>query len=139
MKPEQYYHQPKRGTVIRVLCFILGVLVLSMLLVSCAKKAEQAKANPNDESGVNITSEPAQSLPGRVVQRAMGTKCEDNIKQLRMLIDIYKGDNDGKYPPTLMSIPEAARIARCPISHKDYTYDASTGQVHCTFSGHEGY
>jgi hypothetical protein len=46
---------------------------------------------------------------------------------------------DGSYPESLNSIPEAARISTCPISHQPYTYDPSTGQVHCTFQGHEGF
>jgi hypothetical protein len=86
-----------------------------------------------------VGNEP-QSLPGKVLARARGEGCESNLRQLRMLIDSAKTDNaDGKAPASLDALPEAAQIKACPQSKAPYTYDPATGEVHCTYSGHEKY
>jgi hypothetical protein len=114
----------------------LGIVLLSFALASCKHNSDPKPA----EETAHITSEPAQSIPGRAVQAGMGVQCKNNLQQLRMLIDTAKNeDEDGRYPASLANIPEATHIMECPISHKPYEYDPTTGQVHCTFPGHENF
>jgi hypothetical protein len=118
----------------------LGLLVVGMLLVSCASKKTAAPPPTADATsgGLSVTSEPAQSLPGRVVQHAMGTECKNNLDQIRQMIMIYRSDNNGENPPSLSALQcLPGKMQQCPISHTDYAYDPSTGEVHCTFPGHE--
>jgi hypothetical protein len=122
---------------------VCGLLLFAGLLASCGKKQAEAPAPaPADHytdvgGGVHIINEPAQTLPGRVVQHALGSKCQENMRQLRMLIDTSKDETTGSYPSSLASVSGADRLSQCPVSHQPYTYDPATGQVHCTFPGHE--
>ena len=124
----------KCGRGLWLLLLALGLLALCMTLSSCMKSKD------DDHPVAHITTQPAQSIPGRAMQTAMGVQCKNNLDQLRMLIGTAKSENEnGSYPPSLDSIPEASRIMSCPISHQPYVYDPMTGQVHCTFPGHEKY
>jgi hypothetical protein len=130
----------RQGMWRRVLMLALGLLLVGMLLVSCASKKVAAPPPAADETsgGAYVTSSPAQSLPGRVVQHAMGTECKNNLDQIRQMIMIYRSDNNGENPPSLSALQGLpGKMQQCPISHTDYTYDPSTGEVHCTFPGHE--
>lgn len=80
--------------------------------------------------------QPAQSLPGRVLQKAEGVECQSNLRQLRALIEAEKA-TDGATPASLANLPEAAGIGKCPVGGEEYTYDPSTGAVRCPHAGHE--
>jgi hypothetical protein len=75
-----------------------------------------------------------------VIAKAMGKgfeeKCREQIRQVRAAIETNRGD-DGKFPDSLTSISEVQKINTCPTSHQPYTYNPETGEVHCTFKGHE--
>lgn len=122
---------------------ILGALLLVVVLASCGKQKPAAEntttsSSYHDAQGITLTSEPAQSMPGRILQKAEGMGCQENLKQLRMLIENAKSESpDGKYPASLNEISGAGKISRCPVSHQEYQYDPNTGQVKCTFQGHE--
>lgn len=125
----------------RIAFVVLGLLALGV--ASCAKKGEDTSAKPDTEptaAGFNITTEPAQTLPGRVVQKSMGTECQNNLRQLRMIIDSGKSERgEGLPAASLSEVSSDPRLQQCPISHQPYTYDSSTGEVRCTFEGHESF
>lgn len=136
---------------------VLGLLILlalvSSVLVSCNKAPKNEGAAPPPVAGApdttdrtvggsapgQITTEPAQSIPGKAMQRAMAPKCESNLNQLRLLVGSAKEDagESGAYPASLDTISEAARINKCPVSGKPYDYDPATGTVKCLTTGHE--
>lgn len=139
MKQAWYRHHRGNRRVLAIVALVMGLLLLGVFLTSCNKQADKAETKAQDQ-GWTMTSEPAQSIPGRAVQKSMGTKCESNLQQLRELITMAKTDNgDESYPASLADIPEASRISKCPISKNPYEYDPTTGKVHCTFSGHENF
>lgn len=132
----------------RILVFVVGLLVLCLALASCGKQKKVAETKSDQDQGYSLTTEPAQSLPGKVLQKSMEPECRSNLQQIRIYINDYKNDNGGDgeddnasssaYPPSLASIPGLpAKILRCPVSHRDYQYDPQTGRVWCDFPGHE--
>jgi len=83
-----------------------------------------------------VTSAPAQSLPGRVLQKAIGEKCSENLRQVRAAIEAARGA-DGSYPESLAAVQDISQISSCPLGHEPYVYDQKTGEVHCVHPGHE--
>lgn len=142
----------RRGN--RAAWLILALLVVLPVLASCGKpkpaatpaapSAQQPAPAPGappaytHEGGISITTQPASSLPGRIVQKAIGEKCIEYLRQLRMAIDIYQQDN-GSYPPDLATLSGVGRMTACPVGRQPYVYNPTTGEVHCTFPGHEKY
>ena len=73
------------------------------------------------------------------MERAHDPECINNLQQLRDALMIYQTDNE-KYPAQLTELPKIPQsFFTCPESHQPYTYDSTTGQVHCTRAGHEKY
>jgi hypothetical protein len=139
--------RPRRTERAWAFALLLALLALSCLvLTSCKKQADESPDTAvvdRTEGGYapgQIRPEPAQSVPGKAVQRAIGHKCQENLRQVRMLIMSAKMDSeDGTHPASLTALPEAARISSCPLGHEAYTYDPATGEVHCPHPGHEKY
>ena len=68
-------------------------------------------------------------------QNARINTCETNIKIMNSQIDIYAGDNNGSYPPTLETItgdpvlfPDG--VPTCPLGGT-YTMSSTTHRVSC--------
>lgn len=131
----------KRAPDWRLLVLILGALALLSVLGSCGKsKPAATQPSQSNDQGYTLTTEPAQTLPGRVLQRAEGVGCQENLKQLREMIMMAKDENEnGSYPASLEQLSGAEKIIYCPVCHKEYQYDPTTGRVWCTFPGHESY
>lgn len=80
--------------------------------------------------------------PPTVKDRAVGTDCANNLRQFRFAIQLLQtGADDVPLPPTLHELSDKQGMPRsmekCPISGKDYNYDAPHGRVWCTTPGHE--
>src|SRR5579872_2154686 len=68
------------------------------------------------------------------------TVCNENLRQIRMAIDMTKnGDVDGKFPASLDELKFPRESLICPDGKEPYQYDPNTGQVHCVHPGHENY
>ena len=65
--------------------------------------------------------------------------CRSNLSQLRQSLQISAGSNDDKYPATLEETHLGADFYHCPLGKEPYSYDPTTGQVHCVHPGHEQY
>ncbi len=109
-----------------VLVEILLVIVIMGLLVG---------AYFGLRGGSDKTGEGAQTTPGQAIEKGHEVDCMNNLKQLRMAIQMDTDPVEGTPPPKLSEkwgVP-----LRCPVSGKPYVYDPKTGQVHCTTPGHE--
>jgi len=72
------------------------------------------------------------------VAEAQLTVCTENLRQIRMAIDMQKnGDADGKAPASLAELKFPRESLICPDGKEPYVYDAETGQVRCVHPGHE--
>ena len=75
--------------------------------------------------------------------RAQSVDCMNNLRQIRMAIDMYHQTGEQQQKPTsladLASSGISGHVAQCPISLTGYSYDSSTGRVWCTTPGHEKY
>jgi hypothetical protein len=90
--------------------------------------------------GASSTGDQPASLALKVEQRAQGVQCQQNIRQLRMMIGMEKDQTEnGGYPPSLQAIRGAEQITQCPVGGEPYTYDPATGRVSCPHPGHENY
>jgi prepilin-type N-terminal cleavage/methylation domain-containing protein len=79
--------------------------------------------------------------PQIVRESAMGVECQNNLRSLRQAIEIAKlNDTDSFAPPkTLEETRLGSNFYVCPVDGRPYVYNPSTGQVRCTFPGHEKY
>ncbi len=82
--------------------------------------------------------------PDRVhtpIGQAESVDCRNNLNQIRNAIEMEKSSGEeGRVPASLADLgPSMSAVTKCPISGKEYTYDASTGRVSCSTPGHEGY
>lgn len=92
--------------------------------------------------GPTAKSKPGQ--PATPIERAQGTDCANNLQQIRYAIQmLQQGSEDGKLPATLHELADKQGLSKsmekCPISGKDYVYDAAQGRVSCATPGHEKY
>ena len=93
--------------------------------------------------GGGIKSKPGE--PATPVERAHGVDCANNLQQIRygMQMSQQTGEGGEKLPATLEELADKQGLSKtmlkCPISGKDYSYDASQGKVSCTTPGHEKY
>ncbi|MHB9108262.1 MAG: hypothetical protein ACYDCO_14495 [Armatimonadota bacterium] len=79
------------------------------------------------------------SVPGRAVYKAQGERCQSNIGQLRLAIQMATDDRGGIFPGSLTDVPESIKMRACPVGGQDYAYDPNTGKVWCTTPGHENF
>lgn len=114
-----------------------GLLLLASCLLFGAASCKTKSAEPEKE-GIRLTTRPAKSLPGKVMQKAVSVECQSNIQQIRAALQTYHEENEA-FPASLAEIGYPAKVLRCPISKEAYIYDPATGEIHCTFPGHEKY
>jgi len=104
-------------------------------------------ATPDNTTATNPSTNPAPApnvrqpltVPGRAVYKAQGEQCMENLRELRMMIQMATDDNNGTFPRSLTDVPDSIKVRTCPIGGQDYVYDPDTGKVHCTTPGHESY
>jgi hypothetical protein len=79
----------------------------------------------------------ATTVPGVALERAKGVECQNNLQQLRAAIATYQANN-GTFPSSLEELQSNVPL-QCPVGGEPYTYDPSTGQVHCVHRSHVQY
>ena len=117
---------------------LLSMLTLTVAISGCKKKDPEQQTNE-----FRATKEPAQSIPGKVYQKAQGVECQSNLSQLRQLIQIKIDEtrDESSEAPTFTSLSEIgapSSVTKCPISKKPYTLNEGN-RVSCTFEGHENF
>jgi len=125
----------------RKILFMFTVVIIlfsSFLFIGCKKKEEE-KESP----GYRITDKPAQSIPGKAAQAALGVECKSNLNQVRQYISMKEQD-DNTYGSleqpaysTFAEIGVPREITHCPVSRKEYILEGN--RVRCAFEGHENY
>ena len=71
---------------------------------------------------------------------AHDSECLQNIRSVRQCIAAEEATDDQKHPASLESIKSlTADLRSCPVGKEPYSYDPSTGVVHCIHPGHENY
>ncbi len=139
----------RRAEFVKFFFYILALAAIPLILTSCFEK----KAAPASDTSSNvdrtvaggapgqITMEPAQSVPGRAIQKAISEKCKEQLRQLRMSIVADKDTNGGSLPATINDVGKGGEFMAksCPIGHEQYVYDPETGKIYCPHPGHEEY
>jgi len=123
--------------IIIVMALILGGVVLYMNMMKGSKKASDDMDHAFNGTGTTTAPVPGvyepQSIPGRAIRKAEAVQCQENLRELRMMIEAAKTENEGKYPPNLESIQGSIKFRECPISHQMYTYNPETGELKCPY------
>lgn len=126
----------RRGFAALIEIIIVAALILGGLALYLSFSGGYGKM---PDVGGPVGDQPA-SVPGRAIQKAHSMECQQDLRQLRMLINMSKGEGEsGGYPQSLEAMPEASKIRTCPVGGEPYTYDPTTGRVSCPHPGHEGY
>lgn len=75
------------------------------------------------------------------VGQAESIECRNNLSQLRSAIEMERNSSEaGRAPASIADLgPSLSPVSKCPISGREYTYDAATGRVSCATPGHEKY
>ena len=81
------------------------------------------------------------SVPGLAMARAEDMQCKSNLGQIRASLMIAKSDNDEQWPENLEATRLGSAFYTCPMGKGKYpyTYNQTTGDVHCPYPGHEKY
>lgn len=80
------------------------------------------------------------SVPGLVKLKADDTVCASNLSQVRLAIQIARGNADDQAPASLQELKGLPKeFYSCPIGHEPYQYDPATGTVRCVHPGHGKY
>ncbi|MEI6501079.1 MAG: hypothetical protein WCP21_08630 [Armatimonadota bacterium] len=115
---------------------LLMLVVLALLAVGGCKGKEEAKSEKGfSQQEFHPGLENAQSIPGKALAKAESVSCQNNLQQLRSSIRMDT-DSNGQ-PPASIGTGAMAAVSKCPITGTPYSYDAQTGKVWCTTSGHE--
>jgi hypothetical protein len=69
---------------------------------------------------------------------ALDDVCRMQLGQVRQAIQIHQTSDD-QFPASLNELGLGKEQIECPIDHKQYDYDPSTGTVKCKHPGHENY
>ncbi|MHB9130092.1 MAG: type II secretion system protein [Armatimonadota bacterium] len=130
------------GSLIEILIVAVIILCGAALYMGMMRGTTSATnaINNNDLGGPASAGGP-QSIPARTIQKAHSMECQNNVRQLRQLIEMSKSDSENGtiYPSSLSNMPEAAKISKCPVGREPYQYDPTTGKIHCVHPGHEGF
>jgi hypothetical protein len=77
---------------------------------------------------------------GLVKYAAEDSVCRSNLGQVRAAIQTAKASMEEGFPPSLEDLHLPSELTYCRVPpHEPYTYDPTTGEVHCTHPGHEKY
>jgi hypothetical protein len=110
---------------------IIAILAGVFMYGSGVFQAGGPKSPRKDGKGVTI--------PGLVRAKAQDTVCMSNLSTVRQSIMVVQSSGEDTHPSSLADLHLPAESLKCPIGHEAYTYDPSTGEVHCPHPGHEKY
>jgi prepilin-type N-terminal cleavage/methylation domain-containing protein len=72
---------------------------------------------------------------GASVLRAKDFNCQNNLGQIRSMVEMSKIDD--YIPATLEEIRIPASMKKCPVGSEPYRYDGEHGVVTCPHPGHD--
>lgn len=106
---------------------------LPLLILLCAVGCSVDGNQRADQVGHTVV--------GQALARGKDDVCMQNIKQVRMAIELARQQSEDNAPPAsladLKGIPASMLID--PIGKEAYEYDPATGEVKCPHPGHKKY
>lgn len=120
-----------------VAALIVGGIVMYLNFSGGSKATSDTMRALDNASSPNDPTAP-RSIPGMAIRKARSTQCQENLRQIRMLVMTARNESEtGSVPPTLQAIPDSAQIRFCPVGKVEYEYNSASGEVQCPFPGHE--
>jgi hypothetical protein len=116
---------------------LIELLIVCLIIMAAVAWYLTSQQTVGAVAGGNPAAYKSTTVPGVAKERAQGVVCQNNLQQIRTAISIYQS-NSGSLPPTLEDLNAGVPL-KCPVGGEPYTYDPSTGQVHCTHPGHVQY
>jgi hypothetical protein len=128
-----------QASIISLLVAVVIIGILAWVFLFRHNNGQPSQAQK--DAGNAIVRSDKTTIPGAAMDQAKGVECQNNLSQLRQMIQMDRGSGDdeaGGAPPSLQAvhgIPSEMRV--CPASGRPYSYDPRTGRVWCTTPGHE--
>lgn len=114
---------------------VIGLVLVLMFMGPHGKSLLAPQSNKPDKDG-------AYTVVGKSMNMAKDTECKSDLTQVRSAITMYRSEHDEVAPASLADVQLGTAnpdFLKCPVGKEAYTYDASTGTVHCPHPGHENY
>ncbi|MEW5883100.1 MAG: prepilin-type N-terminal cleavage/methylation domain-containing protein [Armatimonadota bacterium] len=125
-------------SLIEILVVIAIIAVLASLLY-VGFGSRTLPVSPQDPSEAGRADGHGTTAVGGAVARAKDEQCQQQITQLRQMVDMQTMSGDSP-PASLDDVgSQPATFHRCPIGGESYAYDPSSGRVTCPHPGHEGF
>jgi len=124
----------QRGqTLVATLVVLAIIAILAVVMMKGSGAFGKSESPRADGRGTTI--------PGLVKAKTEDTVCRNYLGQLRMSLQLAKGDNDDQWPASLEDTHLGKTFYGCPMGKgkEPYQYNPQTGQVWCTHPGHEKY
>ena len=113
---------------------LIEILIVCLIIAAAVSWYLTSQKTVGAVAGGNTAGYKSTTVPGVAKERAEGVVCQNNLQQLRAAIAMYQSNN-GTLPATLQDLNAGVPL-QCPVGGEPYTYDPTTGQVHCTHPGH---
>lgn len=107
---------------------VLLTLFALIALSGCMDGLENKRA---DQEGNTVV--------GQSLARAKDEKCMENLRQIRLAIEVSRTSGEDTFPPDLKSLKLPAEMLHDPIDKVEYEYDPENGTVKCNHPGHKKY
>ena len=116
---------------------VVTIVIMLLLAVALMKGSSMFGAKgtaPARKDGHGTT------VLGAAEWAAKDDVCRSNLNQVRQALQVASStDADSKFPEQLQETKLPQEFYSCPIGHEAYSYDPTSGQVHCVHPGHEKY
>ncbi len=116
---------------------LIELLIVAIIIAVAVSYYLSSQRMVGAVSGGNPAGYDATTTPGIAIERAKGVECQNNLQQLRAAVATYQANN-GTLPSSLEELQSNVPLT-CPVGGEPYTYDPSTGQVHCVHPRHVQY
>jgi hypothetical protein len=115
---------------------LIVIVIIAILAVVMMKGSGAFGGGPSPRADGRGTT-----VPGLVKAKAEDTVCRNYLGQLRLSLGIAKMDNEDNWPPSLEDTRLGSTYYTCPMGkgRNPYQYNPATGEVKCTYPGHEKY
>ncbi len=89
---------------------------------------------------MSSTKLPGGKTAGSPVQKAKGVECTTNLQQIRQAYTMATQVGDETRPASLQDLRAYGvtdSLMKCPVGGMPYRFNPASGQVGCTYAGHE--
>lgn len=115
---------------------LVGLLVVAAIIVVvvAVKFAGGPMTTADKDKSLLDKASTKKTTVGRAIDTGKSVECREQLRQIRVGIDMYKQTStSGGPPPTLKEAVPSVSSAyfQCPVTGQAYTYDPATGTVTC--------